>query len=55
MAGFYDILDLSAFPAEEALAREISIRRAWVVAKASLKEPTKKKRESAQNLTLPIR
>ena len=43
LAEFFDISARASLPAEDALARKISIRRDWVVAKASLKGPAKKK------------
>ena len=45
MAEFFEILALSSLPAEESMARKISIRRAWVAAKAIVKEPSKKREE----------
>ena len=40
---FADVLALSTLPSEEATAREISIRRAWVAAKSiGIEHPQKK-------------
>ena len=44
---FFEILSPSPLPAEEAMARKISIRRAWVFAKAYLKGPNPKRDDKA--------
>ena len=42
---FFGVLNLSSLPPEDALVRKISVRRAWVCAKASMLETPKQKED----------
>ena len=45
LSEFFDVLGLAAIPPEEALIHKISVRRAWVCAKASMLETPKQREE----------
>ena len=49
LSEFFDILALSDLTPEEALIRKISVRRAWIVAKARMIETAKQRETRSGN------